>query len=115
MKYAIIEFYNGKNNSNVKGFLSIPDQFLYIWKIGFIRYLRDTYNVKGDVDIYPLNVPMLNTESMGKVPAGYTDMREDFEKAIKMDKYYPFNDEESLYIRRQWAEMDLTSPGYKYV
>lgn len=115
MKYVAVEYHNGKNNTDVKGFLTIPDEFSYNWEFGFRKYIKDTYSVKGEILIYPLNIQLMITEKMGNTPPGYSSVREDFEKAIKSNIYYPFNNDDCNYIRRQWAKMDLTSPGYRYV
>ena len=113
MKYVGIEFYNGVNNTFVKGCLKVPDEFSTYWQIGFRKYLVDEYKVKGDINIYPLNVTTLTPEKMGNDISGYKDMRSDFVKAIQSLKYFP-NNSNNDHVRRQWASLDQTSPGYIY-
>ena len=57
MPYVAIEFHNNRNNTDVKGYLHIPDNFPPNWDLGFKLYLKESYADDGDVKIYPLNIP----------------------------------------------------------
>ena len=56
MRYVAIEFYAKSDHSDMKGFLTIPDQINPLWSKGFRKFLRDKYLVDGPIKIYPLSV-----------------------------------------------------------
>lgn len=112
MKFVAIEFRNGVNNTNMLGYLKIPDSFDPMWSVGFRCYLMDKYMIpNGVIRIYPLkfrNTP----EAMGRDIAGYTNLEDDFNLALRSTYYYP-NDPDSDRIRRQYSVLDPMCPDYR--
>lgn len=64
MNFVAIEFDNGINNTHVLGYLKVPDNFHYLWAMGFRDYIRDTYKAS-NVHIYPLRARRGNEETDG--------------------------------------------------
>lgn len=110
MSFVAVEFDNGVNNTHVVGYLRIPENFHSSWSLGFRCYIADMYNVKGPIEIYPLNVRLTN-DTMGSDIAGYTNMEDDFNMALRSNHYYP-ECADTDFIRRQWSMLDPMSPDY---
>ena len=109
MRFVAIEYKDGTNNNNVKGYLRIPDNMPTNWSDGYRKYLKDKKKVIDDIKIYPLNIH-LNEDTMGKAPLGYTNMEDDFNLALRSNKYYFSQCSEA--IRRAWSKMDPMCPDF---
>lgn len=101
MPYVAIEFHNNRNNTDVKGYLHIPDNFPPNWDLGFKLYLKENYADDGDVKIYPLNIPH-NPRVITEPPRSFKNMANEFIKSLRSYDYYRPN-QESDYIRRLWS------------
>lgn len=111
MNFVAIEFDNGVNNTHALGYLKVPDNFHYLWAMGFRDYIRETYKAT-DVRIYPLRVRHGNEETDGDPNlVGYTNMEDDFIKALRSNYYYPVCASTNS-IRRQWSMLDPMTPDY---
>lgn len=110
MRFVAIEYIDGTNNNKVLGYLRIPENMPAIWSNGYRDYLRDKKKVSGDIQIYPLNVHLLTPDTMGKAPTGYTNLEDDFNLALRSNKYYPSESSET--IRRAWSMMDPMSQDF---
>jgi len=110
MRFVAIEFKDDQG-AHVKGYLRIPMNFTSGWHIGFMRYLQSKYNTKSPIQIYPLHVH-LTPSTMGKRLAGYVNMEDDFNMALRSNCYYPLG-EETDYVRRSWTQLDPMSHDYK--
>jgi hypothetical protein len=108
MRFVSVEYKSG--NNKVLGFLRIPDNFPAQWPIGFIEYLKEEKKAVGDIIIYPLNIKV-TSDIMGKLPSGCTNMEDDFNLALRSNKYYPQCDTTDA-IRRAWSNMDPRSLDY---
>ena len=112
MSYVAIEFDNKVNNTHVKGYLRIPDNFNGSWSLGFRNYLRDKYKITGDLKIYPLHVKINHGEKSPSVsPIGYTNMEDDFNLALRSNTYYPRSPESDA-TRREWSMLDPLSQDF---
>jgi hypothetical protein len=111
MRFVGIEYDVPNTNKRLKGFLRIPENFPPYWIGGFIEYLRDSKNITGNIDVYPLNVRTMTPDKMGKPIAGYDDLEDDFNLAIRSNKYYPSCPQNDA-IRRCWSKLDPTTPTY---
>lgn len=109
MRFVAIEYKDGTNNTDVKGYLRIPDNMPPNWTNGYRKYLKDVKKVKDSIDIYPLNIH-LNSDTMGKPPTGYVNLEDDFNLALRSTKYYPIVPYEAT--RRAWSMMDPMSPDF---
>lgn len=109
MRFVAVEYKDGTNNNQVKGYIRIPDNMPPIWSNGYRDYLKEKKRVIGDIKIYPLNIH-LNSDTMGKAPLGYTNLEDDFNLALRSNKYYP--NESFAAVRRAWSMMDPMSPDF---
>lgn len=107
MRFVAVEYKSG--NNKVLGFLRIPEDFPVSWFLGFREYLS-VEKKANDIKIYPLNISM-NSDTMGKTPSDCTNMEDDFNLALRSNKYYPICDETDA-IRRSWSKMDPRSLDY---
>lgn len=110
MRFVAIEYKDGTNNNNVLGYMRIPENMPSIWTYGYRAYLRDKKKVTGEIKIYPLNAHLMDSDNMGKAPLGYTNLEDDFNLALRSNKYY--EECQSECIRRAWSMMDPMSPDF---
>lgn len=109
MRYVGIEFTIRNVSNEYKGWLKIPNDFPPNWHIGFVKYLKDNKNVT-KIDIYPYKIDT-NPEDMGDGPRGWINMEDDFNLALRSNKYYPPT-KENQHIRRLWSTFDPVNLTY---
>lgn len=109
MQFVAIEYDNNVNNTHMKGYLKIPDNFNNTWSIGFRNYLIDKYKATA-LKIYPLNFKV-NHGDNGSVVPNYTNLEDDFNFALRSNTYYPISPDSDA-TRRAWSMLDPISPDF---
>ena len=110
MRFVAIEYDIPNTSNHVKGYLRIPDNVPANWHMGYYNYLREEKSIVSDIKIYPLNVH-LDSNTMGKVITGYTNLEDEFNLALRSNKYYPISEEYDA-VRRSFSKLDPMSPDY---
>ena len=111
MRFVAIEFDNSLNNTHVRGYLKIPENFNGSWSLGFRDYLIDKYKVKGDIKIYPLHFHVNHGDNGSVAPAGYANMEDDFNLALRSNTWYPRSPQSDA-TRREWSMVDSVSQDF---
>ena len=110
MRFVGIEYDIPNTSNHTKGYLRIPDSMPPGWFIGYEDYLKKEKKVVSKIHIYPLNIK-LDSDTMGSAITGYDNLEDEFNLALRSNKYFP-RCEETDAIRRAWSMMDPVSPDY---